>query len=165
MTFEDLRSADKALKVLESLRNQHLFEMSDAVVVTKDMSGYVNVFETEDVKLKGGAVAGGLAGLVVGVLVGGPIGGALLGAATGAIASKIIDIGIPDEKIEQVIEAMDKASSALLVEFKSGDLEKLISAMEETGGRLFELPLSDEAKRQLKEATPDSAGTGSSQTD
>ncbi len=110
MTFEDIRSADKTLKVLESLRNEHLFDLSDAAVITKDIDGSVNVMETEDVKPKGGAIAGGVAGLVVGTLLGGPIGGALLGAATGAVAGKLIDLGIPDKQIKQVSEAMSVAS-------------------------------------------------------
>jgi len=159
MTFEDIRSADKALTVLESLRSEHLFDLSDAAVIIKDIDGSVSVMETEDVKPKGGAIAGGVAGLVVGALIGGPIGGALLGAATGAVASKFIDMGIPDKQIKQVGQAMSIATSALIVEFKSGDRDKLITAMHESGGELYELPVTDQAKRQLQEAVDEHAAS------
>jgi len=157
MTFEDMRSADKALTVLESLRKEHLFDLSDAAVITKDIDGSVNVMETEDVKPKGGAIAGGVAGLVVGTLLGGPIGGALLGAATGAVAGKLIDLGIPDKQIKQVSEAMSVASSSLIVEFKSGDRDKLIAAMQESGGELYEITVTDQTKRQLQDAVDEHA--------
>jgi uncharacterized membrane protein len=159
MTFEDMRSADKALTVLESLRNEHLFDLSDAAVITKDMDGLVSIKETEDVKPKGGAIAGGVAGLVVGTLLGGPIGGALLGAATGAVAGKLIDLGIPDEQIKEVSEAMSIATSALIVEFKSGDRDKLTAAMRESGGELYELTVTDQTKRELQKAVDDHAAS------
>ena len=155
MTFEDARLGEKALKVLESLRSQHLFEMSDAVVISKDFQGYVDVTETEDVKPKKGAVVGGIAGLVVGTLLGGPIGGALLGAAAGAVTSKAIDLGIPNAKIKEVSQALDKATSALLVELKEGDPQKLINVLKQTGGELYELTVSDDTKRALQDAVSD----------
>jgi uncharacterized membrane protein len=152
MTFDDMRQAQKAYNVLKSLRSEKLFKLSDAVIISKDVDGDVYIDETEDVQAKGGAITGGVAGLVVGFLVGGPIGGALLGAATGAIAGKVIDTGIPEKKVKEVAAAIEVATSALLVQVKEGNLDNLVDAMEETGGQLFELNVSDEAEKQLKEA-------------
>jgi uncharacterized membrane protein len=149
-TFDDERNAMRALKVLESLGTEKLFELNDAVVLTKDVEGAVSVTETRDVSGGRGAAVGGVAGLVIGALLGGPIGGVLLGAATGAIVSKAVDFGIQDSKIAEVSKAMDRCDSALLLELKSGDPEKLLAAIAETGGELFEINVSDETRQQLE---------------
>jgi uncharacterized membrane protein len=155
MTFEDERNAMRALKVLESMGSEKLFELSDAVVLAKDLDGAVSATETRDVSSGRGAVVGGVAGLVVGVLLGGPIGGVLLGAATGGIVGKVVDVGVPDNKIAEVSEALDRCSSALLLELKSGDPDKLIAAISETGGELFELNVPEETRQQLEKHVAD----------
>lgn len=149
MTFDDVRSADKVLDILESLQSEKLFELSDAVVLEKDVDGYLGIDETREFTAERGAATGGIAGLVVGTLLGGPIGGVLLGAASGAIAGWIVDLGIPDKVVRQVGEAMSLATSAILIELKDGDPQQLIAAMEESGGKLFELSVSDEAAKEL----------------
>jgi uncharacterized membrane protein len=165
MTFETVRLADKVLVVLESMKSDEMFELSDAVVLVKDGEGRLQIDETREFTAEKGALTGGVAGLVVGTLLGGPIGGVLLGAAGGALAGRVIDLGIPDEKIRQVGQAMDTATSAILIEIKSGDPQKLVNAMEESGGELFELSLSEEAQEQLKQQAADSAGSATSEDD
>jgi uncharacterized membrane protein len=158
MTFEDERNAMRSLKILESLGTEKLFELSDAVVLAKDVGGAVSVTETRDVSEGRGAMAGGVAGLVIGALLGGPIGGVLLGAATGAIVSKAVDFGVPDSKIAQVSKAMDRCNSALLLELKSGDPVKLVAAVAETGGELYEITVPEEARQQLERHLSDASG-------
>jgi uncharacterized membrane protein len=156
MTFEDEKNAMRALKVLESMGTEKLFELNDAVVLVKDYDGAVSITETRDVSGGRGAVAGGVAGLVVGTLLGGPIGGVLLGAATGAIVAKAVDFGVPDHKIAEVSKALDRSNSALLLELQSGDPDKLVAAVSETGGELYELNIPEEARQQLQESLSES---------
>jgi len=162
MTFEDVRAADKVLDILESLRGEKLFELSDAVILVKDVNGYLEIDETREFTTEKGAISGGIAGLVVGTLLGGPIGGVLLGAAGGALAGRIIDLGIPDKVVRQVGDAMSLATSAILIEVKSGNYQRLIAAMEESGGKLFELAVSEEAAKELDKHVLDS-GDGDSE--
>ncbi len=150
MTFEDVRAADRVLDILESMRSEKLFELSDAVVLIKDVDGRLEIDETREFTAEKGAVTGGLAGLVIGSLLGGPIGGVLLGAAGGALAGRVIDLGIPDETVRQVANAMNYATSAILLEVKSGNPQQLVEAIEESGGKLFELSVSDKAEQKLK---------------
>ena len=151
MTFDDEKNAGKALTVLESLRGEQAFEISDAVVVTKHMDRSVSVKESHEFTTKKGAISGAVAGLVVGLIVGGPIGGALLGAGAGALAGKVIDLGVPDEEIEAVSASLERASSALLLELKSGDPNLLVKTLEQSGGHLYELLISKEIKSNLEE--------------
>jgi uncharacterized membrane protein len=158
MTFDDERNAQRSMNVLQSMGTEKLFEISDAVVLAKDVGGAVSVTETRDVSGGRGAVAGGVAGLVIGALLGGPIGGVLLGAATGAIVGKAVDFGVPDSKIAEVGKALDRSDSALLLELKSGDPEKLVAAIAETGGELYEITVPQEARKQLEQQVSDAAG-------
>lgn len=164
MTFKDVRLADKVLDVLESMKNSKMFELSDAVVLVKDGEGRLEIDETKEFTAEKGAVTGGIAGLVVGTLLGGPIGGVLLGAAGGALAGRVIDLGIPDEKVREVGQAMEVATSAILIEVKSGDPQKLVEAMKESGGELFELSVPEMVGEELQQhvtdsTAPDTAGT------
>jgi uncharacterized membrane protein len=158
MTFEDVRLAEKVLTVLDSMKSDELFKLSDAVVLVKDREGRLQIDETREITAEKGALTGGIAGLVIGTMLGGPLGGVLLGAAGGALAGRTIDLGIPDAKIRQVSQAMAIATSAILIELKSGDPQKLIGAMEESGGELFELSLSAEAQMQIQQHAADSTG-------
>jgi hypothetical protein len=54
---------------------------------------------------------------------------------------------------------MSVATSALIVEFKSGDREKLIAAMRESGGELYELTVTDQTKRELQKVVDDHAAS------
>lgn len=159
VTFDDVMGAGNALTILKKMRNERMFKLSDAVVVTKDIEGVVTVKETADVTGGKGAVAGGIAGLVIGTLVGGPIGGALLGAAAGGITAKAIDVGIPKETVDQVSRGLHIANSAILVQLKEGDAERLASALEATGGVVYALAIGDEAERQLEETLGEAGET------
>ena len=158
MTFEDERNATRALKVLESMGTEKLFKLSDAVVLDKDFDGSVSVTETRDVSGGRGAVVGGVAGLVIGLLLGGPIGGALLGTATGAVVGKVVDTGIPNDKIAEVSQALDRSTSALLLELDEGDPQALVAAVSETGGELYELTIPAETKEQLEKHLSEADG-------
>lgn len=158
MTFEDERNASRALNVLESMGSEKLFKLSDAVVLEKDFNGAVSVTETRDVSGGRGAVVGGVAGLVIGSLLGGPIGGVLLGTATGAIVAKTVDTGVSNDKIDEVSRAIDGCTSALLLELDEGDPDKLVAAIAETGGKLYELSVPRAATAELEKQLSESQG-------
>ena len=75
--------------------------------------------------------------------------------------AKAVDFGVPDRKIAEVSAALDRSSSALLLELKSGDPDRLVAAVSETGGELYELNVPEETRRQLEQdlSESDSAET------
>jgi len=156
VAFDEERMAQKALDTLEEMHIDKLFEIADAVVIEKDFEGEVRATETGELTPKRGAVIGGIAGLVVGTLIGGPIGGALLGAAAGGIAGKAIDLGVPDAKIKEISDHMERASSTLILVLKSGDPAKIAAALEETGGKTIEIAISGETQEELEQRLVDS---------
>ncbi len=83
VTFTEIKSADQVLNDLESLRNEGLVELSDAVTVTKDDEGKLKVSETTDFTTGRGAATGAALGLIIGMVLGGTVGGLVLGTAEG----------------------------------------------------------------------------------
>ena len=119
VTFNDMEKADKAYESLKQWQKENLIDIGDAVVLVKDEKGKIKVHETHEFTSKKGAVWGGAAGAVIGLMVGGPIGGLVLGAAAGGLAAKGIDVGVSNEEIEAVEEAMNNASSAIALQIIS----------------------------------------------
>jgi len=144
-TFQDTQGAENLLKMLDDLQKQKLVEIEDAVVVVKDETGKVKVKETTDLTQAKGAAKGGTLGLVVGLMVGGPIGGVLLGAAAGALLSRKVDLGIPKDKIEMVVDDMVDGSSALFVQGTSKREGAFRAALRQSNGTLYDLELTEQA--------------------
>ena len=146
VTFNDMEKADKAYDSLEQWQKENLIEIGDAVVLVKDEGGKVKVHETHEFTSKKGAVWGGAAGAIVGLMVGGPIGGLVLGAAAGGLLAKGIDVGVSNEEIEAVEEAMNDASSAIALQIISVHDKSMLKAMvRELEGTVFELTIDDAA--------------------
>ena len=151
VTFDNEEQGDKALETLEQWQKDKQIELGDAVVIVKDEEGQAKVHETSDFTTRRGAVTGGSAGLLIGLFVGGPIGGLVLGAAAGAWAGKKADLGVSNDEIEAVTESMDKATSAIAVQIKSvKNQEMLAAAVRQSGGKVHELSISDEAVVNLE---------------
>lgn len=140
ITFYEPDQAEAAMKKFKSLEKEHQLELDDAIVVVKDVEGNIKVDQKAGSTTKVGAATGGAIGLDIGVMVGGPIGGALLGDAAGAFAGKKIDLAIPDERITAVSEAMENASSAILIEIERehSNVELLRVAIKQSGGTIHE---------------------------
>lgn len=152
VTFNDMDKADQAYKSLNQWQKDSLLEIGDAVVLVKDEKGKIKVHETHDFTSKKGAVWGGAAGAVIGLVVGGPIGGLVLGAAAGGLLAKGIDLGVSNEELEAVEDAMSNASSAIALQIlKIHDKSMLKAMVREMQGTVFELRIDDAADLALDE--------------
>ena len=151
VTFDDMQKAKEVLASLKHMEKEELVELEDAVVIVKDEHGKLKVKETKDLTTGKGAAKGGVVGLVVGLMLGGPIGGLLLGSLAGALAGKSIDLGVSNEKVEAVSESMADASSALLVQIKSGNKDALAAMVRQSGGELHEVSVTEEVASEVSE--------------
>ncbi len=163
ITFPQNDQATTAMKKFKSLEKEGQLQLDDAIVIVKDDEGNIKVDQKAGSITKKGAVTGGAIGLVIGVVVGGPIGGALLGGAAGAFAGKKIDLGIPDERITAVSNAMENASSAILlqIEKEHSNVELLRAAIKQSGGTIHEVEVESGVEVDLNE-TLNSFNAGSS---
>jgi uncharacterized membrane protein len=117
-TFNSITGAEAMLKTLQDLQNDNFIELLDAVTVTKDAYGNVEVRQPLEVGPAKGAAFGALTGTIVGLL-GGP-GGALVGLVSGAItggtAAAVMESGLPQDDIRSMaVDELRPGESALMV--------------------------------------------------
>ena len=118
LTFNSSTGADTMLETLQNLQNDNFIEILDAVKITKDSTGNVEVRQPLAIGPGKGAAFGALTGTIVG-LIGGP-GGALVGlvsgAVTGGTTAAVMDSGLPQEDIKAMaVDELKPGESALAV--------------------------------------------------
>lgn len=115
ISFDDRLKAQEFLLTAARLQKQKDLQLHDAVLLTRDADGNTRVTETTDITPGRGALGAGVWGLLLGTLLAGPW-GLLVGAASaggGALIAKLRDIGIKDEKIEELRREVQPGHTAL----------------------------------------------------
>jgi uncharacterized membrane protein len=149
--FNDLNGASQALKSLKEAKKEHLIEIEDAAVLTKDADGKVKIKETADMGAGKGATIGAIAGGVVGLLAG-PVGWAVLGGGVlGGLAAKLHDGGFPDDRLRQLAEGLTPNSSALVAVIDHRWVADLERELARQGADVVTEGLRDDIAAQLKE--------------
>jgi uncharacterized membrane protein len=152
-TFNDQQRAKAVLEDLEDMTKEGAIDYVDAAVLRRDDDGYIHVNETLDPTTMGkGAVVGGIIGGFIG-LIAGPIGagfGAASGAALGGYTSDKVDLGIPDEELEDMALPLRVGTSALVVVIDDAWTDGLLDFLNLYEGRVVEKTLSDEAVKKLE---------------
>src|SRR6476469_457055 len=98
--FQNQVDAFELRAALAKLQSQYLIEMEDAVVVTRDEKGKVQLHQPMNLTTAG-AVGGAFWGMLIGMLFLNPLLGAAIGAGSGAISGKFADIGINDSFMKE----------------------------------------------------------------
>ena len=159
ITYPDINQAAVVLNTLKRLVTEHVLDMDDAVYVTKDASGEVELHQM--INLPGaGAASGGASGALWGGLIGllflQPLAGAAIGAAigagTGALAGKFADYGIDDNFVKQLSAQMTPNSSAIFVLVRRATVDKVLPEISTFGGTVLRTSLSNEAEQRLQTA-------------
>jgi len=156
VSFDNVMKAQEYLLAMGRLRQDGVLELHDAVTVTKDDDGKVNVTETIDPTPGKAAVSGGMWLGLLGLVVGGPIGWAAgigIGAGAGAIAAKAIDLGIPDEWVDWFKETVEPGTSTVIILARHVQVRALAEeATRFQGAELLYTSLPDDAIDQLDDA-------------
>ncbi|HKT38244.1 MAG TPA: DUF1269 domain-containing protein [Ktedonobacterales bacterium] len=159
ITYPDINQAQKTLETLKGMVVQHLLDLDDAVYVTKDGNGAVDMHQMINLPAAG-AVSGGASGALWGTLIGllflSPLAGAAIGAAvgagTGAIAGKMSDYGIDDNFVKELTAHMTPNSSAIFVLVRNVTVDKVVPEISKYGGTVLRTSLSEEAEQRLQAA-------------
>jgi uncharacterized membrane protein len=157
ITYPDVNQASKVLDVVKRMVNEHLLELDDAVYVTKDSSGEVDLHQMINLPAAGaahggvrGAVWGGLIGLLFLQPLAGMAIGAAVGAGTGAIAGQFTDYGIDDTFVKDLSTQMTPNSSAIFVLVRHVTADKVVPEISKYGGTVLRTSLSTEAEQRLQ---------------
>jgi uncharacterized membrane protein len=156
VSFPNEDEAQKVLETLKQLNAAHDISLSSAAIIRREANGKVDVHETRDFNAKQGAIAGALAGGLIGMLRGNALAGAALGTAAGLGASKVIDLGLPDNFLREVGEGLAPGSSAIVAIVTFENVDQAMQVLDQySGGKILQSPLSADVARKLSDAVED----------
>src|SRR3954451_21709173 len=112
--FDNAEDAFEMRAALAKLQTQYLIEMEDAVVVTRDAKGKVQLHQAMNLTAAG-AMSGGFWGMLLGMLFFNPLGGWAIGAGMGALSGKMTDLGINDQFMKDLGATLTATNAALCV--------------------------------------------------
>jgi uncharacterized membrane protein len=149
--FNNESDAFEMRAALAKLQTQYLIEMEDAVVVTRDAKGKVQLHQAVNLTAAG-AVSGAFWGTLIGMLFLNPLLGAALGAGSGALSGKLADIGIKDPFMKDLGATLTAGSSALFVLVRKSTPDKVLEALKPFAGkgRILQTSLTKDKEEELK---------------
>ena len=149
--FNNEADAFEMRAALAKLQSQYLIEMEDAVVVTRDAKGKVQLHQAVNLTAAG-AASGGFWGMLIGMLFLNPLLGAAIGAGSGALSGKLADIGINDQFMKDLGSTLTSGSSALFVLVRKSTPDKVLEALKPFAGkgRVLQTSLTKDKDEELR---------------
>src|SRR5580704_7162363 len=132
--FNNEADAFEMRAALAKMQVQYLIEMEDAVVVTRDANGKVQLHQAVNLTAAG-AVSGAFWGMLIGMIFLNPLLGAALGAGSGALSGKLSDIGINDQFMKELGATLTAGTSALFVLVRKSTPDKVLEALKPFAGK------------------------------
>ena len=153
VVFEDQTTAFEMRAALIKMQKEHLIELEDSVVVTRDQNGKIKLDQAVNLTAAG-AVGGGFWGMLIGLLFMMPLFGFAVGAASGALSGKFSDIGLDDNMMKEVAQSLAPGSSALFLLVRRATVEKVLDGLKPyvSKGKLFKTSLSADDEAALRAA-------------
>jgi uncharacterized membrane protein len=151
VAYPDRETAEKVRSELARLTREHVIEIEDAVVVTRDANGRVHLHQAVN-PTGAGAAGGALWGGLIGLIFLAPLLGAAIGAAAGAASGALTDLGIEDRLMKELGQSLPDGGAALFVLVRKVTADKVIPRISEYGGKILQSSLSDTAEQELQEA-------------
>ncbi len=159
-TYEQESGAADALATIVSKKKENveapLVAIDDAAVAVKRDDGKVKIRQTLESAVKGSSIfSGSLWGLLIGFIFGGPLMFAVLGGGISALIGRKIDLGISNDFIDEVSDALKPGNSALFLLTSESDPATIAEALGDHASTLFHTTMSDDAASALTEASND----------
>lgn len=149
--FNNAADAFEMRAALVKLQAQYLIEMEDAVVVTRDDLGKVQLHQPINLTAAG-AVGGAFWGTLIGMLFLNPLLGAAVGAGSGALSGKLSDIGINDAFMKELGATLTNGTSALFILVRKATPDKVLEGLKEFAGkgRVLQSSLTKDKEDELR---------------
>ena len=150
--FDNDADAFQMRAVLAQMQTQYLIDMEDAVVVTRDKSGKVQLHQAVNLT-SASAVGGAFWGTLIGLLFLNPLLGAAVGAGAGALSGNFADIGVSDQFMKDLSVTLKRGSSALFVLVRRSTPDKVLEGLKPfTGkGRVLQTSLTKDKEEELRQ--------------
>jgi uncharacterized membrane protein len=161
VAYPDKNTAQDVVQALSRLQTDHVIELADVVVVTKEPNGKVRLAQGRNLVAMG-ALGGLLWGGLIGLLFFAPLLGMLAGMAGGALGGKLRDYGIDDRFMKDLGAQFQPGGSAVFVLIIKATPDKVLEEVGRFGGKVLRTSLSREAEADLQAALEQQqAGAGS----
>ena len=151
VAFNNAADAFEMRAALAKMQSQYLIEMEDAVVVTRDEKGAVQLHQALNLTATG-AVSGAFWGTLIGFLFLNPLLGAAIGAGSGALSGKFADIGINDQFMRDLGATLTPGSAALFVLVRKSTPDKVLEGLKPFAGkgRVLQTSLTKDKEDELR---------------
>ena len=143
--------AEEVRLQLLKMQKEYLVDLEDAVVAVKDQAGKVKLNQMYHLAASG-ALGGGFWGALIGLIFMMPVLGAVVGAASGAAAGALSDVGIDDDFMKKLAEALKPGTSMLFVLIRKMTADKVLDELKGTGGKVLQTSLSHDDETKLQAA-------------
>lgn len=152
VVFDDTTTAFDMRTALLRMQKEHLIQMEDSVVVTRDERGRTKLDQMTSLTAAG-AIGGGFWGMLIGLIILNPILGAALGATAGAVSGKFADIGLDNRMMKDVAASFKPGTSALFLLVRRATPDKVLDGLKEFAGKgkVFQTSLNKDDESQLRE--------------
>jgi len=134
------------------LQKRELVKIEDAAVVVRNEKGRAKIKQAHSL-VGAGALGGAFWGMLIGLLFFAPWLGLLAGAAGGALSGKLGDIGVDDDFIKEVRDAIEPGNSALFLLAREGNTDRIKEELSdfEYDFEIIDTNLSPEDDERLRE--------------
>lgn len=152
IAFDDEASAFDVRAELVRMQQEYLLQLEDAVVVTRT-GGEVQLHQPVNMTAAG-AAGGTMWGALVGLIFLNPLAGAAVGGLSGALAGRFTDIGINDDFIRRVSQAVPPGGSAVFLLIRKMTTDKVLARLQSfhARGRILQSSLPDDVETRLRDA-------------
>ena len=159
IVYPSEKHADEVRRRLLELQQEYLIELDDAVIAVNSGDGHVKLSQLLN-PTAAGALSGSMWGLLIGALflmpVFGPAIGAAsglaLGATSGAIGGALTDLGIDDKFMRDLAQKLKPNNAALFLLVRKITLDKVLAALQGTGGEVLKTSLNSSNEQALRDA-------------
>jgi uncharacterized membrane protein len=169
---KDMYRASAVLNDLQSLNDDWVVDLQDAVAAYRDYNGKLHVDQSYQMTTGEGAAWGGLMGSLIGLtiaaipftggasavaagtLAAGAAGGAALGAGAGAVDASWWkeDFGIPDDFVKEVGAMIQPGDSAIYALLRTANPDLLIAQFRGYGGTILSTTLTRDQQAKVEQA-------------
>lgn len=160
----EARAEEMRQKVI-SLQKEYLIEIGDAAIAVMQEGGKVKLNQLLNTTALG-AASGSFWGLLIGAIFLMPVFGAALGAASGALGGALTDYGVNDGFMKELAASLQPGNAALFVLINKMTADKVLDALQGTGGVVLKTSLDHSQEQKLRDAlaATESATTPASDT-
>ena len=132
-------------------QEDYLISLDDAVVVTKEGGGKVQLHQAVNLTAAG-ALSGAFWGTLIGMLFLNPLLGAAVGAGAGALSGVASDFGISDATMTEFGATLPEGGAAVFALIQKVNTDKLLAGLEgfRGKGKVVRSSLSDEQDQRIR---------------